>query len=68
MDVENKVVNSALTKERLISWGFYNLATAYQLMHVSYLKGISVENEICIEISRSVYMIRNLSPGFGRKS
>ena len=29
------VVQSALTKERLISWGFYDLATAYQSVHVN---------------------------------
>ena len=27
------VVKRALTKERLINWGFYDLATAYQSMH-----------------------------------
>ena len=30
------VVKRALTKERLINWGFYDLATAYQSMHVNY--------------------------------
>ena len=30
------VLNRALTKERLINWGFYDLATAYQSMHVDY--------------------------------
>lgn len=30
----NKVVNWALHKERLINWGFYDLAKAYQ--HVNY--------------------------------
>ena len=30
------VVKRALTKERLIHWGFYDLATAYQSMHVNY--------------------------------
>lgn len=30
------VVQRALTKERLIHWGFYDLATAYQSMHVNY--------------------------------
>ncbi len=30
------VVNRALTKERLINWGFYDLSTAYQSMHVNY--------------------------------
>lgn len=29
------VVQRALTKERLINWGFYDLATAYQSMHVN---------------------------------
>ena len=29
-------VKRALTKERLINWGFYDLATAYQSMHVNY--------------------------------
>ena len=29
------VVQSALTKERLISWGFYDLATVYQSVHVN---------------------------------
>ena len=28
-------VNTALTKERLIHWGFFDLATAYQSMHVN---------------------------------
>ena len=32
----NKAVNWALNKERLIHWGFYDLATAYQSMHVNY--------------------------------
>lgn len=32
----NKAVNWALNKERLINWGFYDLATAYQSMHVNY--------------------------------
>lgn len=32
----NKAVNWALSKERLISWGYYDLATAYQSMHVNY--------------------------------
>ncbi len=30
------VVQRALTKERLISWGFYDLSQAYQSMHVNY--------------------------------
>ena len=30
------VVKRALTKERLLNWGFYDLATAYQSMHVNY--------------------------------
>ncbi len=30
------VVIRALTKERLIHWGFYDLATAYQSVHVNY--------------------------------
>ena len=30
------ILNRALTKERLINWGFYDLATAYQSMHVDY--------------------------------
>ena len=30
------VVKRALTKERLINWGFYDLASAYQSMHVNY--------------------------------
>ena len=30
------VIKRALTKERLINWGFYDLATAYQSMHVNY--------------------------------
>ena len=30
------VVKRALTKERLISWGFYDLTTAYQSLHVNY--------------------------------
>ena len=32
----NKAVNWALNKERLINWGFYDLSTAYQSMHVNY--------------------------------
>ena len=32
----NKAVNWALNKERLINWGFYDLAAAYQSMHVNY--------------------------------
>ena len=30
------VLNRTLTKERLINWGFYDLATAYQSVHVNY--------------------------------
>ena len=30
------IVQRALTKERLINWGFYDLATAYQSLHVNY--------------------------------
>ena len=30
------VLNRALTKERLIRWGFYDLAEAYQSVHVNY--------------------------------
>ena len=32
----NKAVNWALSKERLINWGFYDLATAYQSVHINY--------------------------------
>ena len=32
----NKAVNWALSKERLINWGFYDLATAYQSLHINY--------------------------------
>ena len=32
----NKAVNWALNKERLINWGFYDLSTAYQSVHVNY--------------------------------
>ncbi len=32
----NKAVNWALNKERLIRWGFYDLVTAYQSVHVNY--------------------------------
>lgn len=32
----NKAVNWALNKERLIRWGFYDLAEAYQSMHINY--------------------------------
>ena len=32
----NGVVNRALTKERLTNWGFYDLSTAYQSMHINY--------------------------------
>jgi RNA-directed DNA polymerase len=30
------VVQRALTKERLINWGFYDLSTAYQSLHINY--------------------------------
>ena len=30
------VINMAMTKERLINSGFYDLATAYQSVHVNY--------------------------------
>ena len=30
------VVKRALTKEKLINWGFYDLATAYQSLHINY--------------------------------
>ena len=36
LNAGNKAVNWALRKERLISWGYYDLATAYQSMHVNY--------------------------------
>ena len=29
-------INMAMTKERLINSGFYDLATAYQFVHVNY--------------------------------
>ena len=32
----NKAVNWALSKERLINWGFYDIATAYQSLHINY--------------------------------
>ncbi len=32
----NKAVNWALNQERLINWGFYDLATAYQSLHINY--------------------------------
>ena len=32
----NKAVNWALSKERLINWGFYDLTTAYQSVHINY--------------------------------
>ena len=35
-NAKNKAVNWALSKERLINWGFYDLATAYQSLHVNY--------------------------------
>lgn len=35
-NANNKAVNWALSKERLIHWGFYDLATAYQSVHVNY--------------------------------
>ena len=34
-DAGNKAVNWALSKERLINWGFYDLATAYQSLHIN---------------------------------
>ncbi len=30
------VVQRALTKERLINWGYYDIATAYQSVHINY--------------------------------
>ena len=33
---DNKAVNLALSKEKLIRWGFYDLAHAYQSVHVNY--------------------------------
>ena len=35
-NARNKAVNWALSKERLIKWGYYDLATAYQSVHVNY--------------------------------
>ena len=35
-NASNRAVNWALSKERLINWGFYDLATAYQSLHVNY--------------------------------
>ena len=32
----NRAVNWALSKERLIRWGFYDLSNAYQSVHVNY--------------------------------
>ena len=32
----NKAVNWAISKERLINWGFYGLAAVYQSLHVNY--------------------------------
>lgn len=34
-NARNKVVNWALNRERLIHWGFYDLANAYQSVHVN---------------------------------
>jgi RNA-directed DNA polymerase len=34
-NASNKAVNWALSKERLIHWGFYDLASAYQSVHVN---------------------------------
>ncbi len=34
--VQLTTVNQAMTKERLINSGFYDLATAYQSVHVNY--------------------------------
>ncbi len=35
-NARNKAVNWALRKERLINWGFYDLAAAYQSLHINY--------------------------------
>ncbi len=35
-NANNKAVNWALNKERLMSWGFYDLSQAYQSMHINY--------------------------------
>ena len=35
-NANNKAVKWTLNKERLIHWGFYDLATAYQSVHVNY--------------------------------
>ena len=34
--ITNAPANMAMTKERLINSGFYDLATAYQSVHVNY--------------------------------
>ena len=35
-NARNKAVNWALSKERLIRWGYYDLTAAYQSLHVNY--------------------------------
>ena len=42
-------VNRALTKERLINSGFYDLATAYQSVHINYSEAIIAFDELAAE-------------------
>ena len=34
-NADNKAVKWAFTKERMLHWGFFDLATVYQSMHVN---------------------------------
>lgn len=43
----NKAVNWALSKERLINWGFYDLATAYQSIHARQLLKTPDTRTVC---------------------
>ncbi len=35
-DMKNNIENWVLSKERLMNWGFYDLAAAYQSLHINY--------------------------------
>lgn len=46
-NARNKAVNWALSKERLINWGFYDLATAYQSIHARQLLKTPDTRTVC---------------------
>lgn len=46
-NARNKAINWALSKERLINWGFYDLATAYQSIHARQLLKTPDTRTVC---------------------